>query len=136
MAQSGQSLVNMKGLGADDLRPKDKFICVFVPSKKRNGEPIDHEKWRDETVFTLSKLFGGATTVPGFGGWLDDEQGMKVKQETISMVVSFMVDEEWNENNILELRKFLHRMGRETDQGEIGILINGVFWRIRRFDHE
>ena len=61
---------------------------------------------------------------------------MEVKIENISMVVSFITREEWNKENILELRKYLHRMGREAEQGEIGILINGEFWRIRRFDNE
>ena len=52
------------------------------------------------------------------------------------MVFSFVTADEWNKENALELRKFLHRMGRETEQGEIGVFLNGTFWRIRRFDSE
>jgi hypothetical protein len=32
------------------------------------------------------------------------------------------------------LREFLHRMGRETNQGEIAFEFDGRFYRIRTFD--
>ncbi|HZU37332.1 MAG TPA: hypothetical protein VFA18_15520 [Gemmataceae bacterium] len=32
------------------------------------------------------------------------------------------------------LREFLHRMGRETNQGEIAFEFDGRFYRIRNFD--
>jgi hypothetical protein len=32
------------------------------------------------------------------------------------------------------LREFLHRMGRETNQGEIAFEFDGQFYRIRTFD--
>jgi hypothetical protein len=31
------------------------------------------------------------------------------------------------------LREFLHRLGRETNQGEIGFEFDGCFYRIRNF---
>lgn len=123
-------------LGAGELEPKDRYVCVFVPSRTRDGRRLDHKYWRDEAVRTLSGLFGGATSVEGFGGWLDDEMGGKVKEEPISMAVSFMTSDEWNEENLLSLRRFLHCMGREAEQGEIGILVDGVFLRVRSFDDE
>jgi hypothetical protein len=33
-----------------------------------------------------------------------------------------------------ELRSFLHRMGRETRQGEVAFEFDGRFYRIRGFD--
>lgn len=33
-----------------------------------------------------------------------------------------------------ELARFLHRMGKETNQGEIAILIGDTFHRIRKFN--
>ncbi|TVS20739.1 MAG: hypothetical protein EA424_02440 [Planctomycetaceae bacterium] len=36
--------------------------------------------------------------------------------------------------NLPRIREFLHRMGRETNQGEIAFEFDGRFYRIRRFD--
>ncbi len=124
-----------KSLGAHELEAKEFHVGVFVPSEKRNGEPVDHEYWRDEAVRTMSRLFGGATVADGFGGWWDEEAKC-VQEEAISIVFSFITRDEWNTSNLETLRKFLHRMGRDAEQGEIGILTNGVFRRIRRFDDE
>jgi hypothetical protein len=136
MATGGDLGQQSMWLGAGELEPKDRYVFVFVPTLTRDGRSLDHKHWRDETVRTMSRLFGGATSVRGFGAWLDEEMGGKVKEEAISMVVSFITSDEWNEDNLPELRKSLHRMGREAEQGEIGILVDGVFLRIRRFDDE
>ena len=136
MADFGQVEKSAKWLGSGDLEPKDRFVAVFVPSKTRDGKPLNHDAWRDQMVYQMSKLFGGATTVPAFGGWLDEERGGQVKQEAISMVGSFITADEWNEGNVFELKRFIHRMGREAQQGEIEVLLNGTFWRIRSFDSE
>ena len=88
-------------LGSGDLPPKEAHICVFVPSQTREGKPLKHD-WRSETVTTMSSIFGGATSVKGFGGWLDEEREGKIKEEAISMVVSFITEDEWIEGNILK----------------------------------
>jgi hypothetical protein len=123
-------------LGLEGTEPKSMFIAVFVPSRTRDGEPVDHGYWRDEAVRTMSKLFGGATALTGSGGWLDEERGARIKQETVSVVFSFFRAADWNEHNVLQLRRFLQRMGREAEQGEIGLYSKGRYWPMRRFDNE
>ena len=99
------------------LRPAGKWSCrTFSPK-----EP-------------LSRLFGGATSVVGFGGWLDDERGGNVKEEQVSLVMSFTTADELNADNVLELRRFLHRMGREAQQGEVACYSGGRLMRIRSYD--
>lgn len=119
--------------GCEDLTPKDQFITVFVPSLTRDKVPIDHNAWKIQAVKIMSKLFGGSTVIPGYGGWYDEEDN-EVKTEDISMVVSFISNEECNKENMDELKQFLHKMGKETEQGEIGILLGNTFYRIREFE--
>lgn len=119
-----------------NLEPKDGNIGIFVPSMQRDGTPLDHEKWRRDTIHLMSSLFGGATAVQGFGGWLDEERGNKVKSEAISIVVSFITASELTEKKKEGLKKYLHKMGREAKQGEIGYLLNGIFYRLRNFEDE
>jgi hypothetical protein len=122
-------------LGADDLAAKGERLVVWVPSMTRSGQPIDHSYWRDETIRHMSALFGGATATSASGGWLDPDSH-EIKMEEVTIVESYFHIDEWNQKNIVRLRKFLHRMGRETNQGEIGIHVKGEFLRIRRFDDE
>lgn len=36
--------------------------------------------------------------------------------------------------NLNRIREFLHRMGRDTNQGEIAFELDDGFYRIRKFD--
>jgi hypothetical protein len=50
------------------------------------------------------------------------------------IVYSFVPRPEQLTKNLPRLRAFLHRMGRETNQGEIAFEFDNRFYRIRRFD--
>jgi len=115
---------------------KDRHVCVFVPSRARDGSQIDHKFWRSEAVRVLSQLFGGATSVYAYGGWLDEEMGGEIKEEEESLVFSFFSSSELDKNAVLELKRFVHRLGRDAQQGEIGVHLDNQFLRFRRFDNE
>lgn len=123
-------------LGVDESRCKDAYVSVFIPSLTREGQPVEAAYWRDEAVKVMSRLFGGATSVSGFGGWLDAERGGKVKQEAIWIVFSFINDAEWNRENVLQLREFLYRMGRDAQQGAVGLHVKGKYLEIPSRSYE
>ena len=124
-------------LGAEDDEPKNDVVVVFIPSKTREDQPIDHVYWRDEAIRVMSHVFeGGATAMEGTGGWLDKEHGGQVQIEAVSIVVSFIAEGEWDEEAALQLRRFLHRMGREANQGEVAVYAKGQLRRIRRYDND
>lgn len=125
-------------LGVDPSMVKETHVALFVPSRTRDGGVVDHELWRKEAVRVMSEIFGGATSVQGYGGWLDVEQGCQVKEENISVVFSFIREDEWNRENVFKLRDFLYRMGRETQQGEIGVYVRGTYLPIKadRYEHK
>ena len=104
-------------LSAQKGEQRDFVVSVFVPSVTRAGAPIDHERWRRETVRAMARLFGGTTSVDGFGAWRDDEAAGSVISENVSVVISFMAPSQWNRTAVLDLRRHLHRMGRETQTG-------------------
>lgn len=109
-------------------------MTVFIPSQTRDGAAVDHVFWRTEASTVMAGLFGGATAVEGDGAWCDDERSGVVKVETVSMVVSFMANSSWNKETVPKLAKFLHRMGREAQQGEVGLIVGGEYFPIREFD--
>ncbi len=109
-------------------------VTLFIPNKDQLGRALDQDHWADEALKALGRLFRGATAFPpGKGVWRDDARGGKLLQEITVMVVSYVPRAELK-NNLPALRAFLHRFGREANQGEVGIIINGSYYGISRFD--
>jgi hypothetical protein len=74
----------------------------------------------------------GATAMPPVeGGWLNDQK--EIIWDNPVLVYSFIRPEQFL-SHLPRLREFLHRMGRETNQGEVAFEFDGRFYRIRSFD--
>ncbi len=125
-----------ESIGAD--RPVGTALFVlFVPSVDRAEKPIDQDFWVDEALTVFAKLFRGATAYPrGRGMWRDDKRGGRLITEEPVIVTSYADPEVVNEESFAMLREFLHRMGRETKQGEVGIVIDGDYYGITEYDRE
>ena len=121
-------------LGAVPGERRNFVVTLFIPSQSRSGDLLNHDSWCAQAIEVMARLFGGATVVQGSGAWRDDDGGGTIKTEKISTVQSFMAESSWNSPTVQELAKFLHRMGRETDQGEIGLIVDGEYFPIREFN--
>jgi hypothetical protein len=123
------------------VKPQDVFrtalpvgaslAVVFVPSKDRDGQPIDQEYWVNEVLQTLGRLFRGATAYPrGKGVWRDDQRGGTLLTEEPVIVFSYVADPDLTTAALADLYQTLSRMGREAKQGEIGVVIDGKYFGI------
>jgi hypothetical protein len=109
-------------------------ITFFVPSKDRVGQAIDQELWANEALACFGTLFRGATAFPpGKGVWRNDQRGGELIFETTVMIVVYAVPADLDKG-ASQLRSFLHRFGREANQGEVGIVINGLYCGISEYD--
>ena len=110
-------------------------VTVFVPSVDRAGQPIDHGYWQEECLRVLATLFRGATAFPpGRGAWRDDERGSQLVFEDTALITSYADPAMLTEKALEALRRFLHRLGREANQGEVGVVIGGQYYGINRYD--
>ncbi len=110
------------------------LVVVFVPSKDRDGQPIDQDHWVDEVLTSLGRLFRGATAYPqGRGVWRDDERGGALIAEEPVIVFSYVSEQDLTTRALSELYCTLSRMGRETNQGEIGVVIDGKYYGITEY---
>lgn len=130
-------------MSSTNANPQDVFrttlpvgtslIVVFVPSKDRTGQPIDQDYWVDVTLTALGCLFRGATAYPrGRGVWWDDQGGTLLKEEPV-IVFSYAAEQALTTTALTELYSTLSRMGREANQGEIGIVIDGKYYGITEY---
>jgi len=68
---------------------------------------------------------------PVEGGWLNDSS--VIIWENPVVVYSFIRAENFT-LNLSRIREFLHRLGRETKQGEVAFEFEGQFYLVQNFD--
>ncbi len=120
-----------EGLGAGPPAGVDQ-VTLFVPSVDRDGSPIDQTYWTDQALMTFGAIFRGATAFPpGRGVWRDDERGGELVYDQTQMVTAYVSSEVFDDHEtVKQLRAFICRMGRDANQGEIGIVIAGTYFGI------
>ena len=111
-------------------------ISIYIPDKEQNDNEIGNQrKWVLEALRLLGQINGGATAMPPAEGvWLNDD-GEEIQEHPV-VVYSYVLSVEALVDGIPRIREFLHRMGRETNQGEIAFELAGQFLRIRQYDEE
>jgi hypothetical protein len=121
------------GVEADVSSPS---FAIYVPNKDRHGVEIGSQRqWVLEALGLLGTVGGGATAMPPVEGvWLNAEVGEFVWENPV-VVYSYIKPDEFLAR-LPKLRAFLHRLGRETKQGEIVFEFDGRLYRIRDFDTE
>jgi hypothetical protein len=113
------------------------LIVIFVPSQDRDSQPIPQDYWVDEVLTTLGTLFRGATAYPrGRGVWRDDQRGGALLKEEPVIVFSYVAEEALTTSALTELYRTLSRMGRQANQGEIGVVIDGKYYGITEYVEE
>jgi hypothetical protein len=111
-------------------------VTLFVPSVDREGEPIDQAYWSEQALATFGQLFRGATAFPpGRGVWRDDSRGGELVYDETQMVTSYVPEGAFEDPEVAtRLGEFLRRMGRDANQGEIGIVIDGTYFGIVEYE--
>jgi hypothetical protein len=89
-------------------------------------------KWILEALALLTELNGGATAMPETEGVWGNERGELIWENPV-VVYSFIRGDQFFAN-LTRVREFLHRLGRETNQGEVAVEYQKQFFLIREFD--
>ena len=120
-------------------RHKRVLVVLFIPSVERDGRAaIDQARWLGEALQMFGQVFGGATAYPRAKGvWRDDErQGALVFDEPVVIHCYTTPTDIEDDRHLAELGAFCRRMGRETNQGEVGLIIADEYIAIRDFAEE
>ena len=122
-----------------EARRKRLLVVIFIPSVERDGTTeIDQARWVDEALNLLGRVFGGATAYPRAQGvWRDDENNGRLVRDNPVVVHCYMVPEAIDDaNNQALLGAFCRKMGREANQGEVGLVIADEYLAITDFTKE
>ena len=112
-------------------------LTIYFPSKKGNltKDPIENiEDYIEAAMHLLTEINLGATRLPsGFGSWVDKgiATAKEAKGEPLSpldldieetvLIYSFLTRPEVFKQRIKKIRRFLHKFGRETEQGAVWV---------------
>ncbi len=115
---------------------KTLLVALFVPSVERDGITAVHQdKWAEVALALFGRVFGGATAHPKARGiWRDDERGGALIKDEPVVIHCYMAPGDIHDPaKQAELGGFCRRMGRETNQGEVGLVIGDEYFAIRDF---
>ncbi|HUG92564.1 MAG TPA: hypothetical protein VML55_17120 [Planctomycetaceae bacterium] len=133
MASETEPRLNFAEALGVDAGISAQCFSVYIPDKSRDGTEIGNQRqWVLEALNLLGQINGGATAMPPCEGVWRNEQA-EVIQEHPVVVYSYVVPEAFLAN-LGRIREFLHRLGRETNQGEVAFEFDGSFYRIHQFD--
>lgn len=121
-----------KELGATGA-PAAQRLTLYIPNKDReDGVIAHHARWVNEAQELLTHLGRGATALPPVDGTWEKPDG-SVLWEMTRIIYTF-IDPDRFAAGLPRLREFLHRFGRETNQGEVKFEFDGWIWTIAHFD--
>jgi len=111
------------------------LFVLFIPSKDKDDNDLhDQPLWANAAGDLFTKLFGGATEMPpARGKWYNEESGEIITEDVILLHSYARAGDAADDDKIRQIAGFCHRMGRETRQGEVALLIDGIFHRMRSF---
>lgn len=115
---------------------KSVLVVLFVPSVERDGTTaIDQNRWVDSAPEMLGRVFGGATAYPKARGiWRDDDRdGALVKDEPVVVHCYTTAGDIEDSETMAELGGFCRKLGRETNQGEVGLVVGDEYFAVRDF---
>jgi hypothetical protein len=129
-----QSTIDIaSSLGAEEA-VSHQILTLYIPDRDRNNNEIGTQrKWVLEAADLLNRMGGGVTIMPPTeGGWYDEANNVTIWERPV-LVYTYI--KPWLFARFLpELREFLHRLGRETNQGEIVVEFDRDFYRITEYD--
>jgi hypothetical protein len=92
--------------------------------------------WAAGAMEPFADLFGGATAFQTFAGIYKTADG-KILHDKPILIESYVKRELLEDReNLTELLRFAKRMGEQTNQAAIGLVINSVFHEITNFEVE
>jgi hypothetical protein len=110
---------------------RQDLVVLIIPSHDRqDNELSNQEMWANAAMEMFADLYRGATAFKTFAGIYKSADG-KILHDRPILIESYVqrVDLE-DRTKLTELLKFAKRMGKETNQAAVALIVNSVFHEI------
>ncbi len=112
----------------------DHIIIVYLPNKDCVGKVFDVEPWETRMLEIMGVLFRGATSYPSRGSYRKIDTVGNIETDVIieetRMIVSFVSEDDFIEQNIKTVTSILKEFGIETNQESVAFVIDGEMYYI------
>lgn len=116
---------------------RQDMVILIIPSHYKEGKQDkllrDQEVWAGNALELFADLYGGATAFQTYQGIYKDDKAVVHRDKPILVESYVQRAKLMDESALQELLAFAKRMGRETRQKAIGLIINDVFHEIVKF---
>lgn len=135
MSDPAEAVLDLAAALGSEPGYSTRSFSIYIPNKDRDGNAVpDQARWAEEAIRLLCEINGGGTAMPPVSGeWMNDD-GTVIREHPI-VVYSFVRPDAFTQS-LPRVRAFLHRLGRETAEGEVAVEFDGRFYRIRQYDPE
>ncbi len=113
---------------------RQDLVILIIPSHKKDGKPIQNQAWwAGAAMDRIAELYRGGTAFETFLGIYKTSDGKILRDKPI-LIESYVQRADLEDMaKLRELLEFARRMGRETQQAAVGLIINDVFHEIADF---
>jgi len=116
---------------------RQDIVILIIPSHYKEGKTdkplMNQEFWAGAAMDLFADLYTGATAFQTFQGIYKDTDGEVYRDKPI-LIESYVERSRLvDETTLQQLLDFAKRMGRETRQKAVGLIINDVFHPITEF---
>jgi len=113
---------------------RQDIVILIIPSHdKKEKEIKNQDVWAGEAMELFKELYRGATAFETFAGIYLTDDGKTLHDKPI-LIESYVSREALEDKRRLnQLVSFMKRMGRETKQAAVAVVINDVFHEITEF---
>ncbi|MGA2498384.1 MAG: hypothetical protein ABSH20_11620 [Tepidisphaeraceae bacterium] len=112
------------------------LLVLFIPSADRAGKTLpNQDEWKRNAMEFFGTTYGGATAMPRAEGiWRDDENGGALVPDFPILLHCYMTEEHASDKKLqAKVGAFCKKMGKEMKQGEVAVIIDGMFYSFSHF---
>ena len=111
--------------------PDQDLVILIIPSHDKHGKPLAaQDQWADAGMKLLADLYRGATAFPGLKGIFKTDTGQYLHDMPILLESYAQNDDIMDPDKLKQLVNFLRRLGKETEQETVMVVIGKAFFYI------
>ncbi|TMV46326.1 DUF3574 domain-containing protein [Paenibacillus mesophilus] len=117
------------GSDLQKLSSLNHVVKIYVPSTVNGSIPITeeaHEQFVDQALTKFSSLFGGATSIGGNGGWIDENK--RLIKEKVTIVYSFA--DKLDNQSLNDVVAYAKQLKKDLTQSSVSLEVDGKMYFI------